>query len=246
MSVLTGNKDVDFDILLRLDDISLASLCSTNREARELCKREQFWKNRIVSVYGSEALKGKPERETFRDYYTSGKVKTYTICKTIEGVQHMSQLVVDDFYHPVNGLINANYTRDLQSLVYLLLKITYTRMESFDPRDLEEEERLKRAINQAVERVPEYRQSSFNLDTYYMTPGEKDEFIKLIDIKIGRPQILRSASRNRPDMIKAFSNPEVQFRLLAHIHDGFRKYKIPLDIFWSELCTIPYVLDFKF
>jgi hypothetical protein len=46
--MLTGNKNIDFSILMQLDDKELGVVCKTNKKVREICKDEMFWSNRIV------------------------------------------------------------------------------------------------------------------------------------------------------------------------------------------------------
>ena len=246
MAFLTGQKDTDLLILQELDDESLQSICQVNKFAKALCDKDTFWMNRIISKYGLEILKGKEIKMTYREYYTSGKARTYKMCKDIEGVKHLSLMVASDFYDPQDGLLNANFTRDTRSMVYLLLKIVLTRMTSFEPRDYEQEEKLKKAVIKAAMRIPDYRRDDFDVNSNFMTKKEQNAFIRLINIPVGRPAILRSASRNRPDMVRAFPNPEKQFLLIAHIHKGFRTRQIPLDIFWDELCTLPYIQNYKY
>ena len=69
-------------------------------------------------------------------------------------------------------------------------------------------------------------------------------FMKLIDIEVDRAMLLRSSTK---PIIKAFSpRPEDKFRLIAYIHQGFRTGQIPLDILWDELCSLQFVLNYKF
>ena len=51
MSALTGNKDTDILILMRLSDMDLISACSTNKYVKTLCDDQVFWCNRIFNVF---------------------------------------------------------------------------------------------------------------------------------------------------------------------------------------------------
>ena len=51
-NTFTTNKDVDIDILNRLDDEDLVSFCSVDKYANSLCNDEEFWKRRVVTKYG--------------------------------------------------------------------------------------------------------------------------------------------------------------------------------------------------
>lgn len=247
MSFLTGQKDTDFQILGRLDDKSLASVCQANSYARQICSDERFWLARLVDKYGKDVLKGKPLGMRYRDYYTSGKANIYSLCLQFRNLRHLSLLVVDDFYNPRSGLINVSWTRDYDSLTYLLLKIALTRQTSYNPRDFVEEEKLKKLVLDSALDIPDYRRGDFIPEIDLMTPEEKKAFLKIINLPyVGRPQLLRSAGQNRPDMLRAFESPEIPFKLLVHIHKGFMEGKIPLDILWEELCLNEYVQQFSF
>lgn len=46
--MLTGNKNLDFVILNKLEDNDLVNVCQTNTAARDLCDDQRFWLNRIM------------------------------------------------------------------------------------------------------------------------------------------------------------------------------------------------------
>ena len=48
MSKLTGNKDADFLILMKLNDKELSLVCQANKYVNSLCKDDRFWLNRIL------------------------------------------------------------------------------------------------------------------------------------------------------------------------------------------------------
>ena len=66
---LTGQKDADLLILSRLDDKSLLNVCVVNKEANELCKDEDFWRNRFVKKFGKIAAGYKPDGRSWRNHY---------------------------------------------------------------------------------------------------------------------------------------------------------------------------------
>ncbi len=47
----TGIRDLDLEILKKLDDAELGKICSTNKYFRELCKNQDFWRNRTVDRF---------------------------------------------------------------------------------------------------------------------------------------------------------------------------------------------------
>ena len=48
----TENKDVNYKILMELDDSSLGKACQTNQYVKQLCQNEDFWRNRTIKVFG--------------------------------------------------------------------------------------------------------------------------------------------------------------------------------------------------
>ena len=49
--MLTGNKDIDTQILQILDDCNLRNIIQTNKYFNNLCKDDNFWSNRINIKY---------------------------------------------------------------------------------------------------------------------------------------------------------------------------------------------------
>ena len=47
----TGIRDLDLEILKKLKDEELGKICSTNKYFRDLCKNEDFWRNRTVERF---------------------------------------------------------------------------------------------------------------------------------------------------------------------------------------------------
>ena len=55
--MLSGQKDVDFIILSKLNDRDLLSVCITDKYANRLCNNEDFWRNRFITKYGVDYIK---------------------------------------------------------------------------------------------------------------------------------------------------------------------------------------------
>ena len=235
--MLTG-RDTDEIILSRLDDKDLAAICQIDSRAREFCSRQDFWKRRIIQRYGERALL--PNLTDFRDFYQSGKVKTYSLCQTIP--RH-NQLVIEDFYDPNSGYYNSAYTRDPDGLTYLLLKIARDKYESLGNEVMTS--KLGSAIPLVRADIPVWRVNEFS-DTLNFTDRDETMFLKLIDVRLTAPELLRNKARSNPGFVKSVSpDPIKTFRLLDHIHTGFRTRQLPLDILWSELCSHPYILNYR-
>ena len=70
--MLTGNKDVDFIILNKLDDIDLVNICQVNKQAKTLCNDQDFWLNRIMLKFpylGLNVLNKHKQERLWNQYY---------------------------------------------------------------------------------------------------------------------------------------------------------------------------------
>jgi hypothetical protein len=75
-SIFTGNKDVDFVILQKIDDEDLTNICAVNSYVNDLCKNDIFWRNRLLNKYGfllgtaeDIIVKYKPKDILWKEYY---------------------------------------------------------------------------------------------------------------------------------------------------------------------------------
>lgn len=48
---ITGIRDLDLEILKRLNDVELGKICLVNKYFHELCKNEDFWRNRTIEKF---------------------------------------------------------------------------------------------------------------------------------------------------------------------------------------------------
>jgi hypothetical protein len=46
---LTGNRDVDMEIILQLEDRELPAVCSVNKYVNEICSSDAFWYRRLIN-----------------------------------------------------------------------------------------------------------------------------------------------------------------------------------------------------
>jgi hypothetical protein len=65
---LTGVKNVDTEILNRLDDRELLNFCLTDKSAREICRYEPFWMNRLRDKY-PHLMEYKKKSEKWKSLY---------------------------------------------------------------------------------------------------------------------------------------------------------------------------------
>ena len=71
-------KDVNLEILQKMSDRELGRICSTDKYFRELCKNEDFWRNRTVSKFG-KYLGNVDEINKFRTQYGFNTWRNYYI-----------------------------------------------------------------------------------------------------------------------------------------------------------------------
>jgi hypothetical protein len=74
----TGIKDIDLEILSKLDDSEIGKLCSTNKYFRNLCKDDVFWRNRTIKRFG-KYLGNAETLNTYRNQYNIPTWRLYYI-----------------------------------------------------------------------------------------------------------------------------------------------------------------------
>jgi hypothetical protein len=115
---LTGNKDVDYKIMENLNDTDLLSLCQTNKLAKELCNRDDFWHRRAVAKYGPNV--SKPNNVSWRDHYKH-LMNVYVITYEQDGVKSVIELRRDDqFINETLDLVMEMYEEDSEYNEYPL------------------------------------------------------------------------------------------------------------------------------
>lgn len=67
MKRFTGNKDVDYKIMMELDDESLLNFCQTDRYIKSICEDDNFWLRRSINRYGETV--SKPYNKTWKEHY---------------------------------------------------------------------------------------------------------------------------------------------------------------------------------
>ena len=235
-------KDVNIEILNLLDDKSLGRMCQVNPSAKKICDDDNFWKNRIINIFGKELLKEKYPFETFKEFYQSNRFadfkKKNDMCRDLLKIPKLSQMVIDDFYNPDKGFVDIGYTMDREGITYLLLKIVLERSEN--------KEEIEKLITEIKERIPEYRLALFDTETFNLTDKEKKLFRQIIDVPfLNRIELLKTTAKNMPDVIRSLGLNEAPliFKFVVFIHNGFKTGRLPLNIKWDELCTHPYLFQ---
>ena len=70
--MLTGNKDVDFEILNRLTDYELIRVCEANTKVRAYCNNEEYWKLRTYQRFSPYISPLNPKdfvTDSWKNYY---------------------------------------------------------------------------------------------------------------------------------------------------------------------------------
>jgi len=62
-------RDSNFLVMQKMDDRTLLNYCKTNKKAAELCRDENFWRNRFVNRFGKDAANYKPKDRTWKNHY---------------------------------------------------------------------------------------------------------------------------------------------------------------------------------
>ena len=72
-STFTGIRDLDIEILNRLEDKDLISFCATDKYAKTICDSETFWSRRTIEKYGKylslDVMKKFKNNKTWAEYY---------------------------------------------------------------------------------------------------------------------------------------------------------------------------------
>ena len=72
-STFTGIRDLDIEILNRLEDKDLISFCSADKYAKTICDSETFWQRRTIERYGKyltlDVMKKFKNDNTWAEYY---------------------------------------------------------------------------------------------------------------------------------------------------------------------------------
>ena len=57
MDYITGNKDTDFELLMKLSDHELGVVCQANKKVKAICDNQYFWMKRAIKFYNIEENK---------------------------------------------------------------------------------------------------------------------------------------------------------------------------------------------
>ena len=115
--MLTGYKDLDFEILNNLNDKDLVSFCSTSREAETLCKNQIFWQRRVIDRFGKylslETMKVFKADRDWSDYYIELSQKLRSSHPSYEAAKALEygRKDIEELLRKVKG-VNMEFMKD--------------------------------------------------------------------------------------------------------------------------------------
>ena len=124
---LTGNKDIDFKILLELNDTELGRVCQVNKYVNSLCNDDNFWR---LKVYRFNSLitpdqykylnKGKTfyEFATWKDMYKNilERGGIYSFMVEDEDIEHINNelFIVENGIKDLIKALNSKSRKDIK------------------------------------------------------------------------------------------------------------------------------------
>ena len=136
--MLTGIKDVDINILNKLEDKDLVNICQTNKKADEICKDEGFWLQRIFTKFPYltiDILKEYKGVRSWSDYYIYDlrrfSLKKYPNVKLTNALKNgrLDQVIIllnrGAWFNNMVSIASAN--GQLNIVKYLIEKVKNTR-----------------------------------------------------------------------------------------------------------------------
>jgi hypothetical protein len=87
MNKLTGDKNVNFTILMQLNDKELSMVCSVNKYVNELCKDETFWFNRVLLTFHyspiiAKDMKSYLQFDNWKEFYFWLQEENFDVART--------------------------------------------------------------------------------------------------------------------------------------------------------------------
>ncbi len=130
---ITGSRDTDFEVLMKLSDHELGIVCKTNKKIRSICANNYFWKRRAIEFYDiSESVFEK--LKNFLDF-TDNK-SFYIYLKDKREVLEIYSISTPKYYdyllNDLNKLKLPEYMNRLRFLRYIKRKIFESTIEGTD------------------------------------------------------------------------------------------------------------------
>ncbi len=128
MDKLSGDKNTDMIILMKLNDYELSRVCSVNKYINSICENKNFWNTRIRSFFNVN----ENELEELRRYlHMDGKeLYVYLVSKTI-GFNYVDLLIIFllKYQSSINEIIEKALVEKLPKYINKEELIYYLRGE---------------------------------------------------------------------------------------------------------------------
>jgi len=178
---MLGNKDVEFDVLNRLDDESLVAYCQVNHAANNVCNDDRYWKSRVESRINSpyvDLLKFKGNRK-WHEYY----------------IQDLSSIAMSR----LNSFRAGREGRLDQVILYLSDKNIVPYSVDLDYNDLDDDYYVTyNVIRNVIEYASEY--GHVDLVNYLLS-------LKVIDPRfLSQPSLVFAAKNGHLEIVKLLDN----------------------------------------
>ena len=101
-------SDVNYEVLVGLDDSSLFNFCATDKYAVEICRDDNFWRRRVNNKLAL-FIHLKRANETWREFYYRVQYNMYYVIVSIVGGDTSSSLftntefLFERLYYRLNG-----------------------------------------------------------------------------------------------------------------------------------------------
>lgn len=111
MDLLTHIKDLDHELMLRMEDESLLNFCKIeNKYVYQLCNDENFWRNRTMKQFGT--IFKIPNRK-WKDFYLKLVYykNKYTIFETVDKLNSNEKMY--DIYNYFSNLVKDHIRKTM-------------------------------------------------------------------------------------------------------------------------------------
>lgn len=144
MDILTGDKNLDMEILMKLKDYELGPVCQANKYINTLCKTPIFWYNRMIKKIEESYQKNLKLNKNMKKFEVNGinleKMKDYFGFENLQELNNfLNKFSLNALYSLyvmydiiVNNLVDLVYTFDDTKLPKYINKkelIFYLRRE---------------------------------------------------------------------------------------------------------------------
>lgn len=132
----TGQKDIDYKIMMDLDDRSLLNFCQTDQYVSTLCKNDDFWRRRFQKKFGNVS---KPSNQNWRNFYLH-RISKEVVTVSQGGITFDISIDKDGeiakYYNASPEAISAFFREPmtLRNLEYELMKVFRKQMKALERR----------------------------------------------------------------------------------------------------------------